>query len=240
MIYLSYLRKAKKLSQQQLADKLEIARSTVSMWETGSSQPDNDALLLLSEILDAPVELIIYKIVPWTKEQYEAFSSLTDDSDRIAFIKEWGIPHDLADYYYSLSTEQKDRKTRKIKVLGYVRAGIPVSAVEEILGYEEIPESMAKTGDYFALTIKGDSMEPKFSEGDIIIVRRQQTAQNGDIVVVLINGDDATVKKISITSSGIILQPLNPSYKAIYYSPKDVEELPVSIIGKVVELRARF
>ncbi|MBQ7646353.1 MAG: helix-turn-helix domain-containing protein [Clostridia bacterium] len=228
------------MSQQQLADKMEIARSTISMWETGASQPDNDALLLLSEILDAPVELMIYKIVPWTREQYESFSSLTNDNDKFSFIKEWGIPHDLAEYYYGLCSKQKNQKTRKIKVLGYVRAGIPVSAVEEILGYEEIPESLAKTGDYFALKIKGDSMEPKFSEGDIIIVRQQQTAESGDIVVALINGDDATVKKINITSSGIILQPLNPLYKAMYYSPRDVQELPVSIIGKVVELRARF
>ena len=67
----------------------------------------------------------------------------------------------------------------KIPVLGYVRAGIPISAVEEILDYEEISEEMSRQGKFFALKIKGDSMEPKFSEGDVVIVQQQSTVENG-------------------------------------------------------------
>ena len=87
-----------------------------------------------------------------------------------------------------------------VPVLGTVPAGMPIEAVEDILDYEEISPQMAKSGDYFALKIKGQSMEPKISNGDVIIVRKQDYADNGDIAVVLVNGDEATVKRINISS----------------------------------------
>lgn len=128
----------------------------------------------------------------------------------------------------------------KIPVLGYVRAGIPISAVEEILDYEEISEEMSRQGQFFALKIKGDSMEPKFSEGDVVIVQQQSTVENGDIAVVLVNGGDATVKKFYRSDSGIKLISTNPAYDPFFFTPDEVNTLPVQIIGKVVELRAKF
>ena len=128
----------------------------------------------------------------------------------------------------------------KVPVLGYVRAGIPIEAVEEVLDYEEISSDMADQGDYFALAIKGDSMEPKISEGDVVIVRQQESVDNGDLAVVLINGADATVKKFYKTEKGIKLISTNPKYDPFFFSPEEVETLPAQIIGKVVELRAKF
>lgn len=135
---------------------------------------------------------------------------------------------------------EKKRKGVKIPVLCYVRAGIPVEAIEEILDYEEITEEMSRTGDFFGLQIRGDSMEPKFSEGDVVIVRQQETVENGEIAVVLINGDDATVKKFYRTDAGIQLVATNPSYDPLFYTPQEVNTLPVRVLGKVVELRAKF
>lgn len=86
------------------------------------------------------------------------------------------------------STVSTKSKGIRIPVLGEVRAGYPMKAVENIIDYEEIDEGLARRGEYFALRIKGDSMEPKFSKGDIVIVRKQQTADSGDIVVALVNG----------------------------------------------------
>ena len=134
----------------------------------------------------------------------------------------------------------ENTKGIKIPVLGYVRAGIPISAVEEILDYEEISEEMSRQGNFFALKIKGDSMEPKFSEGDVVIVQQQSTVENGDIAVVLVNGDDATVKKFYRSDSGIKLISTNPAYDPFFFTPDEVNTLPVQIIGKVVELRAKF
>ena len=128
----------------------------------------------------------------------------------------------------------------KIPVLGRVIAGIPIEAVEEIIDYEEIPQSMAKNGEYFALQIKGDSMEPKFSAGDVVIVRKQEDVDNGDIAIVLVNGNEATVKKIRKFDGGINLIPTNSNYDVITYTTAQIEQLPVRIIGKVVELRAKF
>lgn len=131
-------------------------------------------------------------------------------------------------------------KAVKIPVLGFVRAGIPMTAVENIIDYEEISTVMANQGDYFGLKIKGDSMEPKFSNGDVVIVQKQSVVENGDIAVVLVNGNEATIKKFYRSPLGIQLIATNPSYEPMVFSPKEVDSLPVTIIGKVVELRAKF
>lgn len=155
----------------------------------------------------------------------------------------------LAEYFnvsvdYLLGNSPKEttekKKGIKIPVLGRVQAGIPVDAIEEIIDYEEITEEMAAQGDYFGLVIRGQSMMPRMLEGDVIIVRKQSDVDSGDIAVVLVNGNDATVKKIRKTESGIELVPLNPSFDIIYYTNEEIETLPVAIIGKVVELRGKF
>ena len=128
----------------------------------------------------------------------------------------------------------------RIPVLGKVVAGIPLEAIQEIIDYEEIPQSLARSGEFFGLQIKGDSMEPKFFEGDVVIVRKQSDIDNGDIAIVLVNGDEATIKKVKKFDGGINLIPTNPNYDVITYSNKDIIEKPVRIIGKVVELRAKF
>jgi repressor LexA len=125
-------------------------------------------------------------------------------------------------------------------VLGEIAAGIPIEAVTDIIDYEEIPEAMARDGEYFALKIKGGSMEPRMLEGDVVIVRKQSMVDTGDIAVVLVNGDSATVKKVKIMPEGIMLIPLNPAYETMFYPKEDVERLPVQILGKVVELRGKF
>lgn len=129
---------------------------------------------------------------------------------------------------------------KKIPVLGKVVAGIPIDAVEEILDYEEISPEMARQGDFFALQVKGDSMEPKFSDGDVVIVRKQEDVDSGDIAIILVNGDEATIKKVQKFEGGINLVPTNSAYPVLTYANKEIEQLPVRVIGKVVELRAKF
>lgn len=151
----------------------------------------------------------------------------------------------LADYFgirmEELISNSINNSGIKIPILGTVIAGIPVTAVEDIIGYEEINEKMARCGDYFALEIKGDSMEPKMSKGDIVIVKQQNTVENGQIAIVLVNGDEATVKKVRFRDNGIELIAFNSYvYEPHFYSAKEIDELPVKIIGRVVELRAKF
>lgn len=135
---------------------------------------------------------------------------------------------------------QQEKRAVTINVLGRVAAGIPLEAIEDIIDTEEISEEMAKTGEFFGLQINGDSMEPKFSKGDVVIVRKQNDAESGDIVIAMVNGDDATCKRLKKYQDGIALISTNPTYDPMYFSNKEIEEKPVRIIGKVVELRAKF
>lgn len=128
----------------------------------------------------------------------------------------------------------------QIPVLGTVAAGIPISAVEDILDYEEVPQSWESQGEFFGLRIKGDSMEPRMESGDVVIVRQQSDANSGDTVIVLVNGDDATCKRLQKTDNGIMLVSTNPKYPPMFYSDEDIRTKPVVILGKVVELRQKY
>lgn len=128
----------------------------------------------------------------------------------------------------------------KIPVLGDVAAGIPIEAVESILDYEEIDEELASKGEFFGLRIKGNSMAPRIQSGDVVIVKVQSDAESGDIVIAKVNGDDACCKKLQKHDEGINLISLNPEYEPMFFSKKDIADLPVHIIGKVVELRGKF
>lgn len=129
----------------------------------------------------------------------------------------------------------------RIPVLGRVVAGIPIEAVEEILDYEEITPELAATGEFFALQVKGSSMEPTLRDGDVVIVKKQPTVDSGDIAIVLVNGNDATVKEVKEGPAGITLIGHNAAiYTPQFYSNKEIQNLPVQIIGKVVEMRRKF
>lgn len=125
-----------------------------------------------------------------------------------------------------------------IPVYDRVAAGIPIEALENIVDYEEIPESWP--GEYAAVRVKGDSMAPRIQDGDVIIVRIQSDASSGDIVVALVNGKDATVKKLIKHDNGIVLQPFNPAYESMFFSSDQANKIPVTIWGKVVENRQKY
>ena len=149
----------------------------------------------------------------------------------------------IADYFnVSLSVLNGNMDTPfRIPVVGRVVAGIPTSAVEDILDWEEIPRSMAQRGDFIGLKVKGSSMEPRFVEGDTVIVRRQPDIESGEIGIVFVNGDEATMKRVQKNAEGITLIAFNTAvYEPHFYSNKQIAELPVTIYGKVVELRGKF
>lgn len=145
-----------------------------------------------------------------------------------------------ADLVEDQSKRSAPRKGVAINVLGRVAAGIPIDAIQDIIDIEEISEEMAKTGEFFGLQIHGDSMTPSICDRDIVIVRQQNDAESGDIVIATINGDEATCKRLRKYKDGIELISNNPSYSPFEFSNQEIEEKPVRIIGKVVELRRKF
>jgi len=176
-----------------------------------------------------------------TLSQYETGARVPSDDIKAALADHFGVS---LDFLYG-RTNQRSKSTDthkgiKIPVLGDVAAGLPIEAVENIVDYEEIDQAMAASGEHFGLRLKGDSMEPRMKDGDVVIVRKQEDVENGDIAVVLVNGDSATVKRIKKGPSGITLIPNNPAYDPMFYSYEEIEQLPVRILGKVVELRGKF
>lgn len=204
------LRNAKNYSQQKLANIIGVSRSTIAMWETGASQPDNDTLKRLADLFGVSVDYLLGR----------------DDSHH--------------------NNDKPQRKPGvRIPVYGDTAAGVPILAIEDYDSddpddWEEITEEMARGGEYIALRLKGDSMEPRMKTGDVVIVRLQPDVETGDIAIVRVNGDSATCKKIKKTPEGIMLISTNPNYEPMFYSRREIEELPIAIIGKVVELRAKF
>lgn len=128
----------------------------------------------------------------------------------------------------------------RVPVYGTVPAGIPIEAIEEISDYEEITPELARSGKFIALRIKGDSMMPQICNGDVVIVRLQDDADTGDTVIVMVGDGEATCKKLRKEREGVWLLPNNPAYEPMYYTEREINELPITVIGRVIELRRSF
>ena len=204
---LKELRIEKKLNQRELAEKLMIAPSTISMYENGNREPNFEILEQLADFFNVDLNYLLGK---------------TDKTTKLIF-----------------ETENQNQGI-KVPVLGAVPAGIPITAIEDIIDYEEIPQSWSNQGDFFGLRIKGNSMYPKLENGDVVIVKKQSTADNGDVVIAMVNGDDATCKRYKRMDAGIMLTSDNSEYSPMFYTNEQVQSLPVTIIGKVVESRKKF
>ena len=153
----------------------------------------------------------------------------------------------IADYFsvsldYLLGKETLPSNAIKIPVLGSVPAGIPLEAIEDIIDWEEIPQSLASGGkEYFALQVEGDSMYPDYLPGDIVIVQKTPVCASGDDCVVYVNGYDATLKQVKLDEKQgtLTIVPKNPSYPPRTFSKEEIQSLPVTIAGVVVELRRK-
>ena len=130
--------------------------------------------------------------------------------------------------------------TTRVPVLGKVAAGLPIEAIENIIDWEEIPNEIARKGEHFGLVIRGDSMEPRIYDGDVVIVRKQSDAESGQIVIATVNGNDATCKRLMKYDTSIGLLSLNSKYQPMMFSEKEQRELPIQIWGVVVEIRGKL
>lgn len=124
-----------------------------------------------------------------------------------------------------------------IPVLGRVVAGAPLEAVENIVGFVDVPVSWTMRGECFGLKVKGESMSPFIMDGDVVIVEKCETAETGDYVIALVGGRDACCKKYMRGEHGISLISLNPACQSYSFTAEEVEDLPVVILGRVIECR---
>lgn len=205
-----------------LARKTNINKSLISSYLSGICKAKQDKLDLIARTLGVSEAWLMGYDVDMDREWFEDKEPSELSIDNARYI-------------------ENTIKTVKIPLLGKVPAGIPIEAIEEILGYEELPASMIKNGEnYFALKIDGDSMYPDYKTGDIIIIRQQNDCNSGDDCVVMVNGDDATFKRVVKQEKSIILKPLNNEYEPYYFDEYEIMTKPVKIIGVAVEVRRKL
>lgn len=129
----------------------------------------------------------------------------------------------------------------EIPLLGIVKAGYNYLAEENWIGTIDADKSLiGNSNDFFALKVKGDSMSPTLMEDDIVVIKKQDDFENGDIVVAIINGDEATIKKGKKSEAGILLQPLNSNYEPLIFTYDEMKTIPVTIVGIVKQLKREF
>lgn len=210
---LKALRKARGLTQEEFAKQSGISRSAIGMYESGKREPKNFEML---ETIADFFNVDMNTLLGTSKAPAPPSAQPPTAPYRAPLDGLHGV---------------------KIPILGRVVAGLPAYADQEILGYDEITKERAQTGEFFSLIVRGDSMEPLFLEGDHVIVERQPDVDSGDVAIVGVDGEDATIKRVQKVEGGIILQPENRSYNPMYFSEKDILEKPITIYGRVVEQR---
>ena len=125
-----------------------------------------------------------------------------------------------------IDTESGKNKNNiiSIPILGKIAAGLPIEAISDNTNYIELPETLLKKGEYFILNVEGDSMiEAGIFDGDQVVIRRANDANNGEIVVALIDNNEATLKRIFKRGQQVALQPENSNYKTVIYGPDRIQ-----------------
>lgn len=140
----------------------------------------------------------------------------------------------------NVKTDKLGNPVIEIPILGTVKAGYDYLAQENWIGTVDIDKKLAESGEFFALKIKGDSMTPVLVEEDIVIIKKQDDFDNGDIVVAIVNGDEATIKKAKKSENSILLQPFNANYEPLIFTKEEMNTIPVRIIGIVKQLKREF
>lgn len=203
---LTYLRKRKGLSQQELANTLKISRSAIGMYETGKREPDLETLEVFADFYNVDMNTLTGK------------SPVKKQTNK---LPDTAVPVDFS-------------HLKRIPILGRIAAGAPIYAEENIEGYTFT--DLNGGAEYFALRVRGDSMNAvRIYDGDLVIVRKQDIVENGEIAAVLIE-QEATLKRFSRSGDIVTLMPqsTNPEHKPLVYNLKDTS---VKILGLVVQVQ---
>lgn len=206
----------------ELSNKTGINKSLISNYLNGNFKAKQDKLTEMAEVLNVSETWLMGYDVSMDREWLK-----DSEIDNATLINNFYI--------------EDDSKNVKIPILGKIPAGVPLEAIEDIDGYVEVSKSIVKDPyNLFALRISGDSMNPEYKTNDIVIVKKQFEFNSGDDCVVMVNGDDATFKRVIKQEDSIILKPLNNNYEPTFFSKKDILDRPVKIIGVAIEVRRKL
>lgn len=213
------IRKGAKLNQCNFANLLNVSQQTISNWENGVTEIDLESLKKISNHFKVSIDYILDK----TDLPIELNSLKWNDNVRPINLK-------------------KEIDFGKIPILGSIAAGNPKEAIEEnnIDNWILADMNALGTGLHFGLEISGTSMEPRIYEGDIAIIEACDWVQSGQVAAVRVNGEETTLKKVKFEQDGMWLIGFNPSFNPIFYTARECAELPVTIIGKLVQVIQRY
>lgn len=198
----------KNMKQVDLVEKTNIDKSLISNYLKGKYKAKQDNLYLLAKVLNVSEAWLMGYDVPMERNSEDILNKIG------------AIPI-------------SDIDVINIPLLGTVKAGYDYLAQENIIDYISFKVDGTDKENYYALNVVGDSMTPLFDDGDTVIVHKQDDFENGDNCVVLINGEEATIKKVYKGNTGIELKAVNPYYPPRVFSKEDIKDLPVKIIGVV-------
>lgn len=209
---LKELRTQSKYTMEQLAKLIGVGKSAIGNYESGLRYPKKEQLEALADIFNVDMDYLTCR---------------TDVPNRL-----------LGDSTLPLKSAMPLNDTIRIPLLGKVAAGTPLFNEGNIIGEEYVdPRMVADGSSLFALRVSGDSMTPVLQNGDILIVREQPDADDGDIVVATVNGEEGCVKKLKKYPDALALISLNPLYEPMIFSGEQVNSMPVAVLGKVVQVR---
>ena len=209
---LKELRTKRGISQQKLADKVAMSKSSINMYERGEREPGLETLEAFADYFNVDLDYLIGK----------------SDIPNKAVYKNEKLPSNV--------TPIDNMKFVKIPVIGRVAAGIQCFADMDIVDYDFLPaDSIADGEKYVFLRVVGDSMYPDIKEGDSVLVRCQSSIDSGSIAVVNIDNEDGVVKKVVYDSDWVELRSINPMYPPRRFEGADVQRVRVfGLVRKVV------
>lgn len=193
-----------------------VSTATLSSWKVGRYTPKQDKLGMIATYFGVSLEYLQGK-----SPIRDLNKPLWQDADE-----------------YEQETDANERpETLPVRILGRVAAGVPMYSEENVEGYTYLEWRRSRQDNIFGLIIAGDSMEPLIHKGSLVIVEATDDVESGEIAIVMVNGDEGTCKRVQKVDNGIVLSSVNSEYGPMFFSIKDIEQLPVRIIGRVIEAR---
>lgn len=218
---LKKLRNDRNISALKLSEDLNIHRGSLSNWETGKRKPDSEMLLKIANYFNVSVDYLL-----GNQNEKADDTDLFNLKGDVKFLK-----------------KLNEDEMVKIPVLGVIKAGVPMFAEENIIGYEYVHQEELLMGEeYFFLQIKGDSMiNAGIPDGSKVLVKKQNFIENdGEIMAVRVNGDEATLKRVYKQPLGLLLQSENTKYAPMFFPAEDINNGHVGIIGKAIKVEIKL
>ena len=235
MFWENYLKlcQSKGLSPNAVAKELSIASGPVTEWKRGRT-PQNATLQRIAGYFGVPAEHLLGRgdagtpdTVPPRRALRVPVYDVISRFDLVEVACAVDLPKDISPAHTSEGNK--------------VSAGIPLSLIEDGAEYEELPAEAVEKGAYVALRLKDDSMAPRMQAGDVVIVRCQNTAEDGDTVIAFVaDAEMAVCRKLKKTAGGMLLVAANPTFEPIFCSDAQLDAREAYLFGRVVELRAKY